>query len=389
MTTDLFGKPLGGYPEYKLSLQQKRQATLLYHWTSREYLQGLKDLIDTLIKGADVNLTLAKLQGRNELLTNERWGVSDTAANWSTLVFPALEDFRKSTIWHIAQVANEVYGNTGASQCARMISEHSSLWMTPEEQERFQAQFEEVYRYAAKHNEVVGSTGYRPLSDSDMVLEWVENTARFPRLPKFHVRTDIEAETGHLTPCTGVYVPQDDPHGTLQFAWKGRTSRNDESGALGPCTTFNDLGLQALATAGRQALWVDKAAMFAFTKMPEADAVLRNDPAYLSVGVTEYNARAFVSSAAFVSRPCKWYFVERIEGEYDDEEMTLPSTSVGSGAATTRLRCDAGQPCPREGFWFTPAKAGSRRRFQQGEVMPAFSTDYGSTIWQWDERQGG
>lgn len=57
------------------------------------------------------------------------------------------------------------------------------------------------------------------------------------------------------------------------------------------------------------------------------------------------------------------------------------------GKATDRLRCEAGQPCPREGFWFTPAKADSRRRFAQGQTMPAFSTDFGATIWQWDERQ--
>lgn len=52
------------------------------------------------------------------------------------------------------------------------------------------------------------------------------------------------------------------------------------------------------------------------------------------------------------------------------------------------LRCEAGQPCPREGWWFTPAKADSHREFKQGEVMPAFGTDYGATIWQWDEQQG-
>ena len=63
--------------------------------------------------------------------------------------------------------------------------------------------------------------------------------------------------------------------------------------------------------------------------------------------------------------------------------------SGGSGIANAeRLHCEAGQPCPHEGWWFTPAKADSRRFFKQGEVMPAFSTDYGSTIWQWDERQG-
>ena len=51
------------------------------------------------------------------------------------------------------------------------------------------------------------------------------------------------------------------------------------------------------------------------------------------------------------------------------------------------LRVEAGQPCPREGWWLTPAKADSRRHFLQGEVMPAFTTDYGATIWQWDEHQ--
>jgi len=56
-------------------------------------------------------------------------------------------------------------------------------------------------------------------------------------------------------------------------------------------------------------------------------------------------------------------------------------------SATQRLTCNANQPCPREGFWFTPAKAGSRRFFQQGETMPDLKSDYGMTIWQWDEDQ--
>jgi hypothetical protein len=57
--------------------------------------------------------------------------------------------------------------------------------------------------------------------------------------------------------------------------------------------------------------------------------------------------------------------------------------------AGVRLRCEANKPCPREGFWFTPAKQGSRRFFQHGELMPEFKTDWGATIWQWDESQAG
>lgn len=53
----------------------------------------------------------------------------------------------------------------------------------------------------------------------------------------------------------------------------------------------------------------------------------------------------------------------------------------------TPPRTPAGQPCPKEGRWFTPAAAGSRRLFKQGEIMPEVPSDYGSTFWQWDSDQ--
>ncbi|MCT7298910.1 PoNi-like cognate immunity protein [Ralstonia sp. CHL-2022] len=59
----------------------------------------------------------------------------------------------------------------------------------------------------------------------------------------------------------------------------------------------------------------------------------------------------------------------------------------GEGANRLSLRCEAGQPCPKTGYWMTPAQPGSRRHFQQGAVMPEVHSDYGSTIWQWDNGQ--
>lgn len=50
-------------------------------------------------------------------------------------------------------------------------------------------------------------------------------------------------------------------------------------------------------------------------------------------------------------------------------------------------RVPAGQPCPRTGYWMTPASAGSRRRFQAGDVMPDLRGAWGATIWQWDVKQ--
>ncbi|MFJ2683061.1 PoNe immunity protein domain-containing protein [Pseudomonas sp. NPDC087342] len=47
-------------------------------------------------------------------------------------------------------------------------------------------------------------------------------------------------------------------------------------------------------------------------------------------------------------------------------------------------RIDAGQSCSKTGYWFTPAKAESRRHFNQGEIMPGFSdSHWGDTIWYW------
>jgi Domain of unknown function (DUF1911) len=63
------------------------------------------------------------------------------------------------------------------------------------------------------------------------------------------------------------------------------------------------------------------------------------------------------------------------------------SLSTEQDETSTRLRCLAGEPCPREGWWFTPANTNSRRHFAVGEVMPGFGGDYGATIWQWDEQQ--
>lgn len=68
-----------------------------------------------------------------------------------------------------------------------------------------------------------------------------------------------------------------------------------------------------------------------------------------------------------------------------DEDSDWPSTDARTmqGPLVGPLRCEAGQPCPRDGEWETPAQANSRRRFKQGEVMPSVEGDYGQTIWQW------
>jgi len=48
------------------------------------------------------------------------------------------------------------------------------------------------------------------------------------------------------------------------------------------------------------------------------------------------------------------------------------------------LRVAGGEPCPKSGQWFTPAKTDSQAHFAAGTVMPDFpDAQYGLTIWQW------
>jgi hypothetical protein len=69
---------------------------------------------------------------------------------------------------------------------------------------------------------------------------------------------------------------------------------------------------------------------------------------------------------------------------------SVDKAKPAAGAQALRMRCEAGQACPAEGYWFTTAKQGSRQHFKAGVVMPEIKNSaWGSTIWYWDERQDG
>jgi hypothetical protein len=84
-----------------------------------------------------------------------------------------------------------------------------------------------------------------------------------------------------------------------------------------------------------------------------------------------------------------WEDTRYKDGTIPEEEQHYltpeQSLAIQSPAEDVNLRCEANQPCPRTGFWFTPAQADSRQHFEQGQLMPSLGGDYGQTIWQWDE----
>jgi hypothetical protein len=67
-----------------------------------------------------------------------------------------------------------------------------------------------------------------------------------------------------------------------------------------------------------------------------------------------------------------------------DFARSMPRRVVALDDGTKLLRVVGGQPCPKDGIWFSPAKMDSMRDFKAGEIMPSFdASEYGATIWQW------
>jgi len=70
--------------------------------------------------------------------------------------------------------------------------------------------------------------------------------------------------------------------------------------------------------------------------------------------------------------------------DYARQHPDIDRAALGGQADAPTMRgVKAGEPCPREGYWQTPAKVGSRQHFQLGQVMPEAGGDFGATIWQW------
>ncbi|WP_454724838.1 MULTISPECIES: hypothetical protein [Cupriavidus] len=372
---------------FALSLIQKRQAALLYHFTSLDYLQGLSTRIEGLLQYADYLLERRKVV--EPFMYSQQWGARNTGANWSSTAYPALEDFRQGILKDIALRASEVFRKTEVGYCERMLNEYSMMWMSPDQEKSFKERFQEVAGYAQPIDEaLIRST---PHDDFTLWETWRQYKALFPRLPRFRVHTEIVGHSGQVPPRTGVYVPADDPHGALQFAWIGTTPEGYRKGELTNCETFNDLGLEALAAVGRNGLWGDDVGLAAFlakvwSRIPDANSVLSWVLDEKGVIETEPRlAASAIAQRAFTTHPCDWYFVELLEGEFEEDDSP-DVTMTGQGVPPPQR---AGEVCTTTGWWRSLAKRDSRRHFLRGDLFPDIPSDttFGYVQWQWDDNQ--
>lgn len=362
-----------------LTTWQKKQAALLYYFSSLSYLEGLREKVYQIKSFAESKVNQSRIEGRDRFLRSAQWGDRDTTENWSNCAWQFLADFQQSVAQDISDRSSNIFHVTGTHQCAHGLSEYSMQWATVDEEKQFDAMFAELSNYARKIDSTMQKS-YQVSwwSDFELALAWVDHASAMQTIPKFRVLPEVISGTDQVPPRTGVYVAVDDPHASLQFAWNG-----SPNGKLIPSSTFNDLGLAALAAVGRSKLWIDEAAMRDFVLANLSNPDLASDE-YANNSLSLALAPSLVARYAFTARPTRWCFVEIVEGEFEPIEEVESSMPFATWA--TR-RFQAGDKCQNSGYYFTPARLQSRRWFEHGEAFPDVESSYGKTIWQWDTQQ--
>jgi hypothetical protein len=98
-----------------------------------------------------------------------------------------------------------------------------------------------------------------------------------------------------------------------------------------------------LKAVGRAGLWGDEAGLLKFIQQSPHASVFQQPDNF---------AYYQVMKEAFTERPCKWYFVELLEGEFEDsdpEAMADPEAPVSKPQRPARK--DGGEICTRAGWW--------------------------------------
>jgi hypothetical protein len=361
-----------------LTTWQNKQAAMLYHFASLDYLKALHRMVSDAIDGfIEPLLLLAKEQRRDSVLVDPRWGTRDTVENWSNNAWPFLKEFQSSLAKDIAARALERYGTSGVNEYFRGMEEYSTRWATVEEEQAFESIVRVISHYAHYIDLTLDDYFGNRWTDAEFGHAYPEFAAKYSKIPQFRVRTDVIGESGKTPIRTGVYVSQDDPNATLQFGWTG-----NGGGKLRLSKTFSDIGLEALRKIGRKDLWFNDEKMFEFATTSQYSALFKPTVYMLGEEHRDFASMA-ISDEAFVERPCKWYFVDQINGKFEDLE------EISSEAPPSQVveRVLGGETCRKTGFYFTPARPGSRRRLTTGETAPEFESQYGNTIWQWDPQQ--
>lgn len=316
------------------------EASLWYFFTSPEFYEmaakECEDLRD-MFSGA------AKVHGKT---TYKRNGQIHDAFN------TAARNFKRGAGFARLEEYNVIYDAAGSVQSdIRGMTQWSSpdVWMDDAEREAFHRGTGRVlvYHELIQHSLANGLKGgakyisptnvYKDrdngFRDSSIISKFAFYNTYYDfgwqvpsPLPQYKVDKSISVKTTELCPITGAWYPVVglERH-SLVFGIKGYPM---------PAAFFCDKTMEELSAESK-------------------------------------DGEVFTSDIETIAVDTTWHPVKLVEPANDSE------------TPIKLMRCNGGEPCPGNGYWWTPAKPGAGREFKQGEIMPKFQSDYGATIWQW------
>lgn len=299
---------------------------LLERYSSLDYFGAMRDHFAAMVKAA--NDALAEFMQRLPPDYRSRHLSEQPDAVWGERVIPnlqwVLDGLNKGHV-HLSHGDLNALGQAGnvASSFSAINRDYSWQWMPQPHFDVADSENSEAWERASNIN-LTALAQWRP---NHLSTEY-EESAFGPLIapsswPQYRLNPQVRVKTGDTVPRSGIYLP-DISNSCAQLLIEG----HDAWGAT-------------------------------VMRHPE-------DP----------------NSQAFDRVPATWTLVERVANDGGG----IPGEEPWRANAAQRLRCEAGQPCPHEGWWFTPAGE-ERRHFKQGEIMPSLGGDYGSTIWQWSNPQ--
>ena len=295
---------------FELSQSQKIQVTLLYLYASFDYLKELRLKLQAPMIAVNPTLDLTKMQHRNSLITASQRGTREMSENWRNDACSILMHFERSVERQMTERASDSFSITIANECERSLTEISLAWMTPDEQDNFDNQFQAMSWHAGQLDNTVSQHEQAGRwDDFSLTLAASGRKHDIDRADPLRLRPDILGVSGTTPARTGVYLPLDDPYGAPQFCWIG-----NPQGVLLDCNTFNELGLEALASIGRDDLWINKRRMLEFARRHANDPRLTQDPFFDDSISDEDLAPSLVARNAFTTRQCCWMYIEQIHG---------------------------------------------------------------------------
>jgi hypothetical protein len=306
---------------------------LLERYISLEYFAEMRDAWEKMVKHVESCLQsyLSNLPAKYRSMPLPEQ--ADIA--WGNRVLPNFRDtlqglYTGFIMLSHGDVSALNYAHGPVNDAIGQRRDYSPDWMSAADQDLYDNLLTEAKTMAGCITATEGAY-WRPLTLSNYSgqLGALNPPAQWP---VYRINQNISVRTGNKTPQSGIYVP--------------------------------DL--------------VDSCAQFLSTNYEQAPQ------AYVVVGFRDLldpqTGEKYAEEPCLEKKDCTWYLVERAADSGEIQHAGVTDTAQ-------LVRVAAGHSCPETGFYFTPARPGSRRLFQKGDVMPDFGAEYGNTIWQRDSDQ--